>query len=272
MIEIFINTHPSTYDCLDMSVFKNDSVRARRIACGMTKPKEFDLSEVSDFFPSYASLNSSIFESSIILTVWEHIETLCKGNYIGFLHTDIKPFFNIKVLWKNLLDDLACGTTSLGVSFPSEYESAQQSEWLLKEEYILRPSIDPMFHNRFDLEKSIWDIIKRIDADIYEFAMSKNPDMIYSHMFMTSMNTFDKLGMRLRHALEKLSAAELGLWTPHLFERLVGLYLANISNVKNVCAFTHYAGSSPLKPSAFALYGSRAYKHYKTSRKIFTEI
>lgn len=270
MIDLFILSHASTYDCLDMSIFQTKDIQARRIACGLSKPtKEYDLSEVSDFFPSYASLNSSIFESSIILTVWEHLEALCKGSHIGFLHTDIKPFYKKNELWNNIKRDLKDPQVTLGISFPLEYENAQFNTWDLDGRFVLKPSVDPMLHNRFDLEKSIWDVIRRIDPSIYDFAMSSDPPMIYSHMFITTLRTFQSLGARLRNALEKLSAAELGLWTPHLFERLVGIYLSHLSVVKNVCAFKHYAGSSPLKPSSFSLYGSRSYKHYKTSRKTF---
>lgn len=269
MIDLFINVHPSAYDCLDMSIFDFKKIKAHRIACGMTKPEKYDFSEVSDFYPSYASLNSAIFESSIILTIWEHFREICNNEYIGFLHTDIKPRLEPKKLWPKILSELNDKKTTLGVAFPLEFSAAHHNAWHLIDNYVLRPSTDPMYLHRFDLEKSLWDIIKKVDNDIFEFAMENNPPMIYSHMFITSLDIFDKLGSLLRNALEKLAAAELGLWAPHLFERLIGLYCSKLSVVKNVCAFEHYAGSSPSKPSAFALYGTRAYKYFKTSRKIF---
>jgi hypothetical protein len=272
VIDIFALAHTSTHNCLDMKIFKDKFVNIKTIACGFTKPEKYDLSEVSDFYPSYASLNSSIFESSVILTIWEHMKYLCKGSHIGIVHTDIIPFYKKAELWTKIKSELASPRCTLGISFPMEYSEAQVGVWELKNEYVLRPSVDPMLHNRFDPERSIWDIIKRIDPKIYHFAISKDPTMLYSHMFFTSIDNFNKLGFKLKNALEKLSAIELGLWTPHLFERLVGLYLSEISDVKNVCAFKHFAGSSPLKPSTFALYGTRNFKYFKNSRKIFAEI
>lgn len=272
MIDIFVLSHTSTINCLDMNIFCDPYVNAKIIACGFTKPSRYDLSEVSDFFPSYASLNSSIFESSVILTIWEHVENICKGSHIGFLHTDVKPFYKIKELWPKIKIELDAAKCTLGVSFPMNYAEAQAGIWELNNDFVLKPSVDPMLHNRFDPEKSIWDVIKRIDPKIYDFALSENPTMLYSHMFFTSITNFKKLGFKLKNVLEKLSAIELGLWTPHLFERLVGLYLSEMSEVKNVCAFEHIAGSSPLKPSSIALYGTRNYKYFKNSRKIFAEI
>lgn len=272
MIDIFALAHTSTHNCLDMDIFNDQYVNAKTIACGFTKPDKYDLSEVSDFFPSYASLNSSVFESSVILTIWEHVETLCKGTHIGFVHTDIMPFYKKEELWSRIESELTIPECTLGISFPTNCTESQTGVWELKDNFVLRPSKDPMLHNRFDPEKSIWDVIKRVDPNIYEFALSKDPPMLYSHMFITSMKNFGKLGFKLKNVLERLSAIELGLWTPHLFERLVGLYLTEISDVKNVCAFEHLAGSSPLKPSTFALYGTRNYKYFKNSRKIFSEI
>lgn len=269
MIDIFINCHTAGYDCLDDSVFEHESINAKRIACGMTKPSKYDLSEVADFYPTYASLNSSIFESSIILTVWEHIENMSDNEYIGFLHTDIEPYFTKHELWAKIIETLSPNNVSLGVSFPEIYKTIQNGEWDLKNDYVLRPSIDPLVLHKFDLERSIWDAIKRLDRPIYEFAMSKDPPMIYSHMFITTRKIFNKLGMRMRNMLDRLLASEMGLWTPHLFERLVGLYLSELSVVKNVAAFSHHAGSSPTKRGSFSLYGTAGYKYYKTSRKIF---
>lgn len=269
MIDLFIICHPSAYDCLDDKALSHANVSYKRIACGLSKPAKYDLSEAADFFPSYASLNSSIFESSVILTIWEHIESISKGDYVGFLHTDIMPNTAHKKLWPKIFKSLDKDKTSLGVSYPIDFDKRILNNWELDDDLVLRPSVDPMMRNWFDLEHSIWQIIRRLDPSIYEFAISKNPDMIYSHMFITSRKNFNILGSKLRRILDKLKAGELGLWTPHLFERLVGLYLAEISTVKNVCAFKHYAGSSPLKPGSYSLYGTMAYRYFKTSRKVF---
>jgi hypothetical protein len=129
MIDIFVNCHTAGYDCLDDSVFEHKSINVKRIACGMTKPPKYDLSEVADFYPTYASLNSSIFESSIILTIWEHIENMSNNEYIGFLHTDIEPYFPKNELWAKIIESLSPNNVSLGVSFPEGYKIIQNGEW-----------------------------------------------------------------------------------------------------------------------------------------------
>ena len=85
--------HPQSEDILSKRAFNTKLAECVHISCGMTKVKSADLSEANDFFPTYASWNSGLFETSVILTVWEHADEIIGNNNVAIIHSDIELHF-----------------------------------------------------------------------------------------------------------------------------------------------------------------------------------
>lgn len=267
MIKAIVLMHPQSADLLVKNVFRSKLVESISISCGASKVKEADLSEAADFFPTYASWNSALFETSIILTVWEHASNLIGDNHVAFLHTDIRPHFNAPEIWKRVAKQLDKDPdSSIALTAPIAYQGLWE-DWIVKDQANLIPKYDPYKIHCFDNGIFVWDIIKEYDPDIYEWAFDSQPKMIYSHQFACSRSTLDYLGLKLSNVVDKLKLKDVGFWTPHVFERLIALYLAFKGEPILTTAFWHYQSSGIYGPGDHNLYGPRPIRYYKISDK-----
>lgn len=263
MIKAIILCHPQSKNLLSKKAFHSSHVTPIRIACGTTKPPGVDYYESNDFFPTYASWNSALFETSVILTVWEHADQLIGNDHIAIMHTDVTAHFKAGETWKKLnklLNDNP--TCPVGITVTSSYQGIFE-EWLVPENALFTPKHDPMRIHAFDNEVYVWDYIKKYDHDIHDWAMSEYPKMIYAHQFACTRSAFDYLGDKLYAVASKLRLSDIGFWTPHMFERLIALYLARFGKPILTTAFWHYASSGTFGPGEFSLYGPRALKYYR---------
>lgn len=256
MISAFMLLHPASQDLCPRSAFRSKHVTLRKIACGTTRPKKAELFEATDFQPNYSSLNSAIFETSVILTVSEHADRLIGTSNVAFVHSDITPRFS--AIWSRISTILKDGNTSVGLTTP--YSSG---DFVIQDSDVLKPDLDPLFGTTFDWYVDVWESIKRIDPDIYQFAFDVRPQLIYSHQFACSRLIFDRLCDSLRSVLRCMRLCDVGLWTPHVFERLIALYLAKHSDrVVLTTAFWHRMSSKSTGDNA-GLYGLRSFKYIK---------
>jgi hypothetical protein len=263
MITAAVLVHPQSADLIKRTAFNTKHSKGFRIACGTTRPDDIDFSEARDFHPSYSSWNSCLFESSVILTCWEHADKLFDNNHVAFIHTDIEPHFEPLIIWENVCEELDRNSlSSVALTMPTVYQG-RFDEWELPEDIPMVAKNDPMLLHSFDNNIHVWDYIKRYDRDIYDFAMDANPRMIYSHQFACTRETFDYLGNCLYKISHRLKLQNVGLWTPHVFERLIALYLAKRGKPIITTAFWHHASSGTFGPGEFNLYGPRAFKCYK---------
>lgn len=268
MITGIVLCHPQSKDYIRKSMLHSDYVKSIRIACGTSKPKNVDLYEASDFSPSYASLNAALFETSIILTVWEHADTLIGDNDMAFLHTDVKINYKAKKTW-NYVNNLLNDGTTVGLTINAAYEGLID-DLAIPSDMPFDVKRDPMRLHAFDHGIFVWDYIKKYDNDIFEYAMDTNPRMIYSHQFACKRRVFDMLGDKLYSIVRKLRMGDVGLWTPHMFERLIALYLSKYSETVLTSAFWHYSSSGTYGPGEMTLYGPRPFKYYRTSTRYNT--
>lgn len=270
MIKAVILCHPQSKNLLKKDfITSQDDVESIKIACGTTKPNNVDFYEANDFFPNYASWNSALFETSVLLTVWEHADVLIGDNHVALLHTDIKHHTKPRDTWKylnNLINQNADRPVGLTVNIA--YKSVWKQMEVPESVKIFTPKYDPMCLHPFDNNIRVWDFIKKYDIDLYEWAFDVNPRLIYSHQFLTSRKNFDILGNKLSSIVNKLRLSDVGLWTPHVFERLIALYLAKIDNPILTTAFLHYSSSGIHGPGSFTLYGPRAIKYYKINSRL----
>jgi len=224
MIKAIILMHPQSADYLsEINCFKSKKVKPIRISCGTTSHDLADLSESNDFFPTYASYNSALFETSMILTVWEHADNLIGDDNVAFLHTDIRPNFTAYKIWdkidKHLKTDI---NSSIALTVSSIYKGLWQS-WEVPNADFLNPHNDPYYLHCFDNGIFVWDIIKKYDPLLYEWAFDTKPKMIYGHQFACTRNTLDYLGYKLYSMISKMNLTDIGFWTPHVFERYISL-------------------------------------------------
>lgn len=264
MLKAVMLCHPSSKDLVPKSTFKPKNVDCIRIACGTSKVKGTTYSEASDFFPNYASWNSALFETSVILTVWEHADQLVGNNNVAIIHSDIKPNFNPSEIWFNVerwIDEIK--ERPVGLVIPASYTNRFDG-WVLPEDFPMTSRYDPMLLHVFDNNIHVWNFIKEYDYDIYEYAMDVNPKMIYTHQFACSRGVFDILGNKLYNVASRMRLRDCGLWTPHVFERLIGLYLAKSHDPILSACFSHFASSCSFGPGECSLYGPRALRFYKT--------
>lgn len=263
MITAVALCHPSSSDLINSDVFKSGLVRYIRVACGTTKVASADYSESADFFPSYASWNTSLFETSVILTIWEHADELIKDDHVAILHTDITHNHSPSLIWRKVYAWLnSKPDRSIGLTIPSNLQFTFDG-LTIPEDYKLTPSNDPMYVFPFDNNVHVWEYIRKYDFDAYQWAMDTNPQLIYSHQFACSRQVFDYLGGKLYNVASRLRLSDCGFWTPHVFERLIAIYLAQKAPPLLTTAFLHHASSGPSGPGSQTLYGPRAIKFYK---------
>lgn len=251
--------HPQSADLVSDNVF--DTISKIRISCGTTKVENSDLSESNDFFPTYASWNSCLFETSVILTVWEHMNQLIGDDSIAILHTDIEPHFDASEIWEKVDGWLSEDQDrAVGLVAASSFRYSW-SDWEIPVD--LTPENDPMMLHSFDNSINVWDFIKKYDVDVFEWAMDTQPRLVYSHQFACSGNLFAILGNKLYDVAHRLRLADIGFWTPHMFERLIALYLARFGNNPILStAFWHHSSSGVAGPGSYSLYGPRPLKYY----------
>ncbi len=261
--------HPQSHNLLNKSVFDSDVVKQIKIACGTTKVDGVDFYESNDFFPTYASWNSALFETSVILTVWEHLDELVGDNDVAILHSDVTMHYDCNTTWSTINSLLADNTNkAIGLTVNSNLSSLWK-DVLIPDTSMYIPRNDPMNLHDFDCNISVWKYLKEYDSDIYEWAMDTQPRLVYSHQFCCSKDTFNKFGYMLYKTASNFRLGDVGLWTPHVFERLVALYLARIGGdpILTTC-FWHHSSSSSVGSGDLSLYGSRPRKYYKTVPKI----
>lgn len=251
--------HPQSSDNLSNEAFSDD-VAPIRISCGTTKVENADLFESNDFFPTYASWNSGLFETSVILTVWEHADRLIGDDPVAIMHTDIEPHYGADELWAKVKEGVE--NTAIGLTAPVRFKGVWE-DWLVPEDALCTPEHDPFFRHAFDNKIHVWEYIKRYDPTIYDWAMDTQPRLIYSHQFACSRKLFDLLGFSLYRIASKLRLRDIGFWTPHMFERLIALYLARECEVSLTTAFWHLASSGIAGPGEQSLYGPRPLKYYR---------
>lgn len=269
MITACILSHPQSADLLKKRDL--EGTEFFKITCGTTKLRKDDdfpfYSESNDFFPSYASWNSSIFESSVILTIWEHMDKIVKGDYIAILHTDIEPHFDCGFIWGEISKALGENeNSSVALTVPFSYKGILE-DWLIPEDFPIRAKNDPMLLHAFDNDIHVWEFIKKYDPDAFAYAMDVNPRMIYSHQFACSVKVFDRLGEKLFGIASNLRLGDIGFWSPHMFERLIAIYLAMFGEPILSTAFWHHSSSGTFGPGEQSLYGPRALRFYNVLPK-----
>jgi hypothetical protein len=223
-----------------------------------------DLSESNDFYPTYASWNSALFETSVILTVWEHADQLIGDNDVAIIHSDITMHFKAAETWKRVNKWLReNGKRAVGLTAPSS-ATGIWDDWTIPNDVQYVPKHDPMLLHSFENGVHVWDYIKIYDPDIYTWAMDTQPRLIYSHQFACTRQTFDYLGSKLYQAAHRLRFQDVGLWTPHMFERLIALYLARYGGepVLSTC-FWHVSSSGASGPGKLNLYGPRPRRFFR---------
>lgn len=260
--------HPQSVDLLPKRMFDTLLAQQVGISCGTTKVAGVQYSESNDFFPTYASWNSALFETSVILTAWEHANELIGDNDVAILHTDIEPHFKADETWQKVGGWLRENEQrAVGMTAPMTYQGIWD-DWLIPEQVPFVPKYDPMRIHLFDNNIGVWDFIDRYDPDIFQWAMDTQPRLIYAHQFACTRQTFDKLGDRLMRMVRKLRFGDVGLWTPHMFERLIGLYLAHIGGPPVLStAFWHHSSSGVNGPGEQSLYGPRSLRYYRVASR-----
>jgi hypothetical protein len=226
--------------------------------------KDVDLSEAGDFFPTYASWNSILFETSVIMTIWEHADELIGTDNVAIIHSDINLHFKPGETWRKVVGWLKeVPGRALGLTAPASHINIWD-DWLIPQQALFVPKCDPMKLHSFDHGIHVWDQIKNYDADIYDWAMAEQPRLVYSHQFVCNRATFDALGQQLYRIAHRVRLQDSGFWTPHVFERLIALYLAKIGGppLLTTC-FWHYSSSGAFGPGDLSLYGPRPRKYYR---------
>ena len=264
MIHAIMLMHPQSANLL-ADVYDNEYVRYTKIACGTTKVSDADLFESSSFFPNYASWNSALFETSVILTAWEHADSLIGDDHIAIIHSDLTINSKHSNPWGRIHKTLdANPDVAIGLTAPIGHKDYLTEE-LIPDNLCNRPQTDPMMICEFDNNIRVWDYIKKYDGDLYDWAIATNPIMIYAHQFAVSRKTFDVLGHKLYSILHKMRLTDCGLWTPHVFERLIALYLTRYGGQPIMTtAFWHHVSSRCNDSENLSLYGPRPFRYYRT--------
>jgi len=267
MIKTFMLMHPQSAILAGKSAFRSKYVSLKKISCGTTKVKGSDLSEAADFHPTYASLNSCLFETSVILTLWEHAEELLGDDHIAILHSDVSIKGKSGETWRRLNKSLDENPDRpIALTIPNTFD-ALWKDWIVPDNHMLRPKYDPYNIHCFDNGIFVCELIKKYDSDLYEWAFDTQPEMIYAHQFACTKKAFNSLGANLYKIVESLRLRDVGFWTPHMFERMIALYLARQGEPMLTTAFLHYQSSGVYGPGDHSLYGPRPLKYYHTIGK-----
>lgn len=262
-MKVFVLRHPQSANLLTKMVFAPKGVTKYEISCGTTSVPNANLSEANDFFPTYASWNSVLFETSVILTIWEHADELIGNDPVAILHSDIRPHFTPAKIWKQVRKWVDAGSP-VGLTAPSACSHAWH-DWLIPADAKFIPKRDPMALHDFEFGIDVWDHIKEYDLDHFQWAMDTQPNLIYSHQFACSRQLFDILGNKLYEVARKLRLRDTGFWTPHMFERLIAIYLARYGEASPILStcFWHVSSSGSLGPGQLTLYGPRPRRFYR---------
>ena len=232
---------------------QNDTISHTQINGGMFSVDGV-LTEAYDFLPNYSSLNSVLFESSVILTSWKHKEQLFNADFCGFIHDDIEPteYFSDAV---DIIENGPKVNASYGITTPAGIDVGCVD---FTDDDYFKSDNDPWRSMSFDFENNIWDLIKRYDADSYRIA-TKNIPMIYGHQFICTNDVFDKVCSDLNDVLGRITLSEVGLWIPHIFERILAikLYKYGTDNFKLLNMYSHNLSSGK---GGNKLYGVKEYK------------
>jgi hypothetical protein len=213
------------------------------------------LTEAYDFLPNYSSLNSVLFESSIILTSWTHRDQLFSSGLVGFIHDDI-----IKTdYFDECLSIIRSGPpTSSAYGITTPYGVDCSTADVTEDPFFLCDN-DPWRFMPFDGLVDIWDIIKQYDPQSYEFANDENNPMAYGHQFICTSDVFQKLGHHLKWVLSRITLSDVGLWIPHVFERIIAIrlfmYASESFRLLNMYTHNLSSGNGPSR-----LYGTREHK------------
>lgn len=252
--------HPNSQLTIDLeSIPKQYNVI--NINVGINSSFKNGYRESSDFHPTYACYNSILFESSCILTVWEHSESLFVDGPVIISHTDVIPRFS----FDELLSIIPGDNYSIGTTIPSYIVDKYNTLIIDPKEFSY--DLDPWQITDFDGYIDIWDLIRKIDPEAADWALQNNPYMIYSHQFMTDRESFEKLGHQLKKIIMPMKLEDCGLWTAHVFERIIAIRLAMLNPPIITSFFSHMSSSGPKGPGSMTLYGPRSYKHFKMFSK-----
>lgn len=265
MINVLFLHHPSSPKTFRLQDFDSERLKVKHINCGFTNEYEQGYREI-DFFPNYASYNSALFETSCILTMWEHIDEMYMNDGpVMISHTDIIPKFSVRETIdyvENIEGDFAIGTT-----VPS-YDSEKHTKLVIENIDMYRASMDPWKLSLFDGTVDVWGLIKILDKEAWEFSMDTDPVMIYSHQFCASRRVFDNLCLKLSRIATQMRLGQCGLWTPHVFERIIAIRLAMETNPVLLASFSHLSSSGPAGNGAMKLYGPRMHKFLRTTSRM----
>ncbi len=248
--------HPNSKLTMDFDLIP-DNVNVIHINVGINNSYPDGLRESADFFPSYACYNSTLFESSAILTVWEHADSLFVPGPVIISHTDVSPRFDFNYF----LTVPSSDRFSIGTTIPSYI--VDQYDDLIIDPSKFTYRLDPWHISEFDGHLDVWDLIEALDPEAADFALNNDPIMIYSHQFFVDRKTFDELGSQLHEIVMPMRLEQCGLWTAHVFERIIAIRLAMMNTPILTSMFSHLSSSGPKGPGGLTLYGPRAYKHFR---------
>lgn len=91
--------------------------------------------------------------------------------------------------------------------------------------------------------------------------------MIYSHQFCVDFDTFENLGHQLYKIIMPMRLEQCGLWTAHVFERIIAIRLAMMNKPILTSMFSHLSSSGPKGIGSLTLYGPRSYKYFRMFSK-----
>lgn len=262
-IQCFVLQHPQSTRDIDYTKAFTGPVKALRISCGTTQVEGSDLSEAADFWPTFASWNSLLFETSVILTTWMHADRLIGSDHVAFLHTDVSHNKRHRDWWEEihgyLDEDLG---RAVGLTAPGVFQGVWQ-ERKIPDHVPLSLHTDPMWLHQFDHGVGVWDYLKKYDPTLFEWAMDTKPRIVYAHQFALSRPAFDALGSHLHRIVHTMNLRDTGLWTPHMFERLIGLFLVKHGGpAVHTTAFWHQQSSGRPVTGGHSLYGPRPFRYY----------
>jgi|688.fasta_scaffold497362_2 hypothetical protein len=197
----------------------------------------------SDFYPTYSAWSSVIGNASTILTVWEHADQLIGNNHVAFLNGRSMMQRSASETWDGLLEVID-EDTSLGIASCLK----SNNDLVLTDDFRY---FDLYSENSFDVNTHIWDMIRKYDAEAYNYAFDSKPRMIIDCQFMCTRQVLDVLGYKLLLVVEKMKVRDTGMWTEKFVERLLGIYLAQLTVSVYTTAFWCRSEDYAVRPSRF---------------------
>lgn len=188
----------------------------------------------TDFYPTYSAWGSMIGNVSTILTVWEHADQLVGNDFVAFLDGRSRMNKAAVDTWPILID-MVDEDTSLGIASYNCFNGL--NDLILPDDFRY---FDAFLNNAFDVNTYVWDMIKKYDLEAYEFAAESKPRIIMNNQFMCTRQVFDVLGYKLLLVIEKMRVRDVGMWTKKFVERLLGIYLAQLTVSVYTTAFWYH--------------------------------